>query len=96
MLLSELNHMKTLYNDIIYFIQNHVKPAVPNGNSNNDQNRPPNFTALAAAPPKLIELDDQQVQEAIVHGDASKRETIKLFGVPLQSKKRLHLAEGHL
>ncbi|XP_060963417.1 heat stress transcription factor B-4d-like [Cannabis sativa] len=30
MLLSELTHMKTLYNDIIYFIQNHVEPVVPN------------------------------------------------------------------
>ncbi|XP_021734249.1 heat stress transcription factor B-4-like isoform X1 [Chenopodium quinoa] len=89
MLLSELNHMKTLYNDIIYFIQNHVKPAVPN--NGNDQNRPPNYNAMAAAPPKLIELDDQDNQ-----GDASKRETIKLFGVPLQSKKRMHLAEGNL
>jgi len=29
MLLSELTHMKTLYNDIIYFIQNHVKPPPP-------------------------------------------------------------------
>ncbi|XVF47269.1 hypothetical protein PTKIN_Ptkin03bG0095900 [Pterospermum kingtungense] len=26
MLVSELTHMKNLYNDIIYFIQNHVKP----------------------------------------------------------------------
>lgn len=93
MLLSELNHMKTLYNDIIYFIQNHVKPAVPNGN---DQNRPPNYNAMAAAPPKLIELDDQDQEAANHGGDASKRETIKLFGVPLQSKKRLHLAEGNL
>ncbi|WVY93105.1 hypothetical protein V8G54_032193 [Vigna mungo] len=29
MLLSELSHMKSLYNDIIYFIQNHVKPPPP-------------------------------------------------------------------
>lgn len=94
MLLSELNHMKTLYNDIIYFIQNHVKPAVPNGN-NNDQNRPVNFNAMAAAPPKLIELDDQNQENR--QGDTSKRDTmIKLFGVPLHSKKRLHLAEGNL
>ncbi|XP_057515302.1 heat stress transcription factor B-4-like isoform X1 [Amaranthus tricolor] len=96
MLLSELNHMKTLYNDIIYFIQNHVKPATPNGN--NDQNRPPNFNPIAVTPPKLIELDDQDHPEtaAMNGGDVSKREPIKLFGVPLQSKKRLHLAEGNL
>ncbi|XP_058089548.1 heat stress transcription factor B-4 [Magnolia sinica] len=29
MLLSELAHMKKLYNDIIYFVQNHVRPVTP-------------------------------------------------------------------
>ncbi|KAK9946495.1 hypothetical protein M0R45_011959 [Rubus argutus] len=29
MLMSELNHMRKLYNDIIYFVQNHVKPVAP-------------------------------------------------------------------
>ncbi|XP_010530513.1 PREDICTED: heat stress transcription factor B-4 [Tarenaya hassleriana] len=29
LLMSELAHMKKLYNDIIYFVQNHVKPATP-------------------------------------------------------------------
>ncbi|KAI4366434.1 hypothetical protein MLD38_022315 [Melastoma candidum] len=29
MLMSELAHMKRLYNDIIYFVQNHVKPVAP-------------------------------------------------------------------
>ncbi|XP_010500211.1 PREDICTED: heat stress transcription factor B-4 [Camelina sativa] len=28
-LMSELAHMKKLYNDIIYFVQNHVKPVAP-------------------------------------------------------------------
>ncbi|MED6145949.1 hypothetical protein PIB30_029802 [Stylosanthes scabra] len=28
-LMSELAHMKKLYNDIIYFVQNHVKPVTP-------------------------------------------------------------------
>ncbi|KAG7599646.1 Heat shock factor (HSF)-type DNA-binding [Arabidopsis suecica] len=32
-LMSELAHMKKLYNDIIYFVQNHVKPVAPS-NSN--------------------------------------------------------------
>lgn len=49
MLMSELTHMKRLYNDIIYFVQNHVKPVAPsnsypssfllcNGNNNNSNN----------------------------------------------------------
>lgn len=29
MLMSELAHMRKLYNDIIYFVQNHVKPVTP-------------------------------------------------------------------
>ncbi|XXG86683.1 hypothetical protein AAC387_Pa11g1529 [Persea americana] len=29
MLLSELAHMRKLYNDIIYFVQNHVRPVAP-------------------------------------------------------------------
>ncbi|KAK8958703.1 Heat stress transcription factor B-4c [Platanthera guangdongensis] len=28
-LISELAHMRRLYNDIIYFVQNHVRPVVP-------------------------------------------------------------------
>jgi len=32
-LMSELAHMKKLYNDIIYFVQNHVKPVAPSNNS---------------------------------------------------------------
>ncbi|KAL7604288.1 heat stress transcription factor B-4 [Lactuca sativa] len=29
MLMSELAHMRKLYNDVIYFVQNHVKPVTP-------------------------------------------------------------------
>ncbi|GAB4835296.1 hypothetical protein Ancab_000205 [Ancistrocladus abbreviatus] len=86
MLLSELNHMKSLYNDIIYFIQNHVKP-VPSSNANSDQSSRPTCTNLA--PPKLMELQDSSCQDQGIAG--KKNDTIKLFGVPLQSKKRLHL-----
>ncbi|KAK4780108.1 hypothetical protein SAY87_016214 [Trapa incisa] len=50
MLLSELSHMRSLYNDIIYFIQNHVSP-VP-ATAAGDSGR-----AIEAAVPKLIGLD---------------------------------------
>ncbi|KAL3514482.1 hypothetical protein ACH5RR_027199 [Cinchona calisaya] len=33
LLISEIAHMKKLYNDIIYFVQNHVKPVSPSYNS---------------------------------------------------------------
>ncbi|KAL8159380.1 hypothetical protein V2J09_000917 [Rumex salicifolius] len=87
MLLSELNHMKGLYNDIIYFIQNHVKP-FPSTNSA--------AAAAAFAAPKLVELEDDSGdlsgggdQVKNIHCSARNAdETVKLFGVPLQSKKR--------
>nr|XP_034920177.1 heat stress transcription factor B-4d-like [Populus alba] len=50
MLLSELSHMKNLYNDIIHFIQNHVKPM------------PYEQRAYNAAP-KLIELGSSSAEE---------------------------------
>ncbi|KZV45161.1 heat stress transcription factor B-4 [Dorcoceras hygrometricum] len=35
MLVSELTHMRKLYNDIIYFVQNHVKPVAPSSSYHN-------------------------------------------------------------
>ncbi|KAJ9699099.1 hypothetical protein PVL29_007940 [Vitis rotundifolia] len=99
MLLSELAHMKTLYNDIIFFIQNHVKPVAPY-----DQ-RPKSNAA-----PKLIELGSS-IQSPNVSGMQTPKHrysagncsistltddqqtnngSFKLFGVPLSGKKRLH------
>ncbi|KAJ8541109.1 hypothetical protein K7X08_001925 [Anisodus acutangulus] len=34
MLMSELTHMRKLYNDVIYFVQNHVKPVTPSSSYN--------------------------------------------------------------
>ncbi|XP_058079698.1 heat stress transcription factor B-4b-like [Magnolia sinica] len=93
MLISELAHMKKLYNDIMYFLQHHVKPMPL------DQ-RPTNLV------PRLIEMGPSlQSQKPHLglqinrnhgvagHSIALSEEpngTIKLFGVPLHSKKRLH------
>ncbi|CAI0465158.1 unnamed protein product [Linum tenue] len=41
MLMSELAHMKKLYNDIIYFVQNHVKPVAPPSNHHSTSSFPP-------------------------------------------------------
>ncbi|KAL5580320.1 hypothetical protein UlMin_012762 [Ulmus minor] len=77
MLISELTHMRSLYNDIIYFIQNHVKPVAPS------------FEQRSI--PKLIELGSSIEAPAM----AATEETnggrgVKLFGVCLSGKKRLH------
>ncbi|KAF3453168.1 hypothetical protein FNV43_RR03605 [Rhamnella rubrinervis] len=55
MLLSELTHMKNLYNDIIYFIQNHVKPTLPY-NVFDQNNTTTASTGGAINIPKLLEL----------------------------------------
>ncbi|XP_010031706.1 heat stress transcription factor B-4b [Eucalyptus grandis] len=95
MLLSELTHMKSLYNDIIYFIQNHVKP-LPHDPANNHNDHLDSISV-----PKLIELDSDQegdtcsrmarLKKAGRSGEeAGRGSNFKLFGVSLSGKKRLH------
>ncbi|XXG50661.1 hypothetical protein AAC387_Pa02g4624 [Persea americana] len=91
-LLSELTHMKRLYNDIVYFLQHHVTP-VPM-----DQ-RP---MILGPRPismgPSLLAQSHLGLQALKSRGSAScsvtiseePNSTVKLFGVPLHGKKRLH------
>lgn len=96
-LMSELAHMKKLYNDIIYFVQNHVKPVAPSNSFLQKQQQPPpplsinyynNATVLNHSPPtsqsSVTVLEDDTNQES------NTRKT-KLFGVSLpSSKKRSH------
>ncbi|PQQ15608.1 heat stress transcription factor B-4 [Prunus yedoensis var. nudiflora] len=54
-LMSELAHMRKLYNDIIYFVQNHVKPVAPSNSYPSSLllcNPPPNSMAPAATATK--------------------------------------------
>ncbi|XP_020583395.1 heat stress transcription factor B-4b-like [Phalaenopsis equestris] len=83
-LLSELSHMKKLYNEIIYFVQNHV----------------------SQKPCRIVEIDHcahPATSESELHfsenfgsveGSLKLNEDfnggVKLFGVPLHGKKRLH------
>ncbi|XP_030445524.1 heat stress transcription factor B-4b-like [Syzygium oleosum] len=94
MLLSELTHMKSLYNDIIYFIQNHVKP-LPHDPTNNRSH----LDSIRV--PKLIELDLDHEGVACSRAatfkkaghsgeEAGRGSNFKLFGVSLSGKKRLH------
>ena len=98
-LMSELAHMKRLYNDIIYFVQNHVKPVAPSNSylpsflQKQQQPPPPldyynNATVPNHSPPtsqsSITLLEDDTNQENFT------RKT-KLFGVSLaSSKKRSH------
>ncbi|XP_057794465.1 heat stress transcription factor B-4 [Salvia miltiorrhiza] len=86
MLMSELAHMRKLYNDIIYFVQNHVKPVAPSNSYNSS-------LFLCNSPPPLHNLMTSNKNSS--HNFAKVLEEpepyrTKLFGVPLQSKKRLH------
>ncbi|XP_039131992.1 heat stress transcription factor B-4b-like [Dioscorea cayenensis subsp. rotundata] len=83
LLLSELTHMKKLYNDIIYFIQNHVRPVPPPDHHHHHHHH-------HQRPGKIIELGvDEKEKE-------KENTTVKLFGVPLQSKKRLQCEIGQV
>lgn len=105
MLMSELAHMRKLYNDIIYFVQNHVKPVTPS-------NAFPSSVVLCnpqSTTPVMQKVPNNQVfgyhhnqasfnnnnstnsrsQSSLTKLDEPGNNT-KLFGVPLQSKKRLH------
>ncbi|KAK1294976.1 Heat stress transcription factor B-4 [Acorus calamus] len=77
---SELTHMKKLYNDIIYFIQNHV--------TDDDRRRPMMFGG-----PRLIEMGPN-IATTGGGSDGSSSSTVKLFGVALHGKKRVHTESG--
>ncbi|KAG9150339.1 hypothetical protein Leryth_014527 [Lithospermum erythrorhizon] len=119
MLMSELAHMKKLYNDIIYFVQNHVKPVAPSNSyptslifppqtnptnnvingSNFLSNKPlnqflgyynninPNVTKHGLNQNNVVMGKSLQNCNVAMIGEPAGT---KLFGVPIQSKKRLH------
>ncbi|KAG4962469.1 hypothetical protein JHK82_039158 [Glycine max] len=131
MLMSELAHMKKLYNDIIYFVQNHVKPVAPSNNNNfpsfllcsdnsniNNNTSPQTQTQAQASPMSNVSTVQRQLKQfvgcysnntkqaravnsptnssiTIVEEEASSNSCkTKLFGVSLQSKKRVHPEYG--
>ncbi|KAL9992926.1 putative transcription factor HSF-type-DNA-binding family [Helianthus debilis subsp. tardiflorus] len=98
MLMSELAHMRKLYNDVIYFVQNHVKPVTPSNSYpsslvpllvENKQQKTSLFTAGSNTNATVVY--SSQPQQLKFHESTRDLETrTKLFGVPLLSKKRLH------
>ncbi|KAK9082072.1 hypothetical protein Syun_031471 [Stephania yunnanensis] len=113
MLLSELTHMKKLYNDIVYFIQNHVeKTVLPNDqtrrfmitqgpNKFNDhessnhhffggQNFKSNTNCCGSSSCSSVTISHDHKPN---NNNNNNNNTVKLFGVPLCEKKRLHQQE---
>ncbi|KAG5388273.1 hypothetical protein IGI04_029814 [Brassica rapa subsp. trilocularis] len=99
-LMSELAHMKKLYNDIIYFVQNHVKPVAPSNSylpsflQKQQQPPPPldyynNATVPNHSPP-TSQSSISVLENETNYKENNTRKT-KLFGVSLPStKKRSH------
>ncbi|XVE55876.1 hypothetical protein DITRI_Ditri03aG0192400 [Diplodiscus trichospermus] len=120
LLMSELAHMRKLYNDIIYFVQNHVKPVPPSNsyspslllcgppssaapvvNTNSSLLQKPFNQLLGYYPnspkPQVQVLNPNATSQSsltILEEPSSNNFKTKLFGVPLQSKKRLHPEYG--
>ncbi|XP_071733284.1 heat stress transcription factor B-4-like [Rutidosis leptorrhynchoides] len=84
MLMSELAHMRKLYNDIIYFVQNHVKPVAPS-------NSYPSSVLMNGTGQQVLM---QKSQPSNNNNNVVDENRTKLFGVPLMSKKRLHPEYG--
>ena len=102
LLLSELAHMKKLYNDIIYFLQNHVAPVTspsPAVVSQRHMLLPGAGTGPASNSCRLMEMemdmDSPPPRHAAACDDGDKDDTVKLFGVALHhgKKKRAHREE---
>lgn len=136
MLMSELAHMKKLYNDIIYFVQNHVKPVAPSNSYSSSSMLLCNTVASSTPIPSNVPLMQRPMNQVMgyystnpkqvshnhhhhhqpqnqtnvvvnsptntsrssitVSGEANNNNSsnntckTKLFGVSLQSKKRVH------
>ncbi|XP_076943497.1 heat stress transcription factor B-4-like [Bidens hawaiensis] len=90
MLMSELAHMRKLYNDVIYFVQNHVKPVTPSNSY------PSSLLLPSATNVPLFNAGSNYTNATVVYPSSKPQQLncdhdrTKLFGVPLLSKKRLH------
>lgn len=121
MLMSELAHMKKLYNDIIYFVQNHVKPVPPSNSYPSSLISPQPMVATNnnTNPSSMVQrplnqllgyysMNNKQNHQVIVNSPTNTSKSsitiveepssntckTKLFGVSLQSKKRVHPEYG--
>ncbi|KAL8141115.1 hypothetical protein V2J09_007136 [Rumex salicifolius] len=84
MLMSELAHMKKLYNDIIYFVQHHVKPAAPSSAAAGH--------GMLMSQASISSSNSKTTTTRSNNSDVASCGKTRLFGVPLISstKKRIH------
>ncbi|KAK8946066.1 Heat stress transcription factor B-4c [Platanthera guangdongensis] len=100
-LISELAHMRRLYNDIIYFVQNHVRPVVPSSarlayNGSNGSffqlHRAPGGAAINSGGSATSSSSLTMAKESSALPERKERESsgspTSLFGVTLSAKRR--------
>ncbi|KAK4428972.1 Heat stress transcription factor B-4 [Sesamum alatum] len=87
MLMSELAHMRKLYNDIIYFVQNHVKPVAPSNSYTssmflcNSTSSPPPTAAAATAINGSSAMQQKPLNQLIGQNQmTAKKQVNTLFG----------------
>ncbi|ERM97305.1 hypothetical protein AMTRI_Chr04g183800 [Amborella trichopoda] len=96
MLLSELAYMRKLYNDIIYFVQNHVVPVAPSNASSSRLIEPSSSLTHVNARAGFTLLGSHRCHTNNTCSTSGSSVTVveeskpRLFGVPLQANKRPH------
>lgn len=75
MLISELAHMRKLYNDIIYFVQNHVKPVSPSNS----------FPSLLLCHPSTTPNSQKPLNQFLGFYPPTNATTTKQASVPVPS-----------
>ncbi|KAE8692931.1 F-box protein [Hibiscus syriacus] len=88
MLVSELTHMKRLYSDIIYFIQNHVKPVPCRPNDKIIELGGPLQDSIHISSTETAKISVLGNSSSVTLSQEPNNSTVKLFGVPLIDNKR--------
>ncbi|CAN8320810.1 unnamed protein product [Cochlearia groenlandica] len=76
-LMSELAHMKKLYNDIIYFVQNHVKPVAPSNSFLHKH--PPALDYYNNATGNIINNNSSNVHGLIINSPPTSQSSVSVL-----------------
>ncbi|PKU83947.1 heat stress transcription factor B-4c [Dendrobium catenatum] len=95
-LMSELAHMRRLYNDIIYFVQNHVRPVGPSGSFYELRRGAAglNSGGSATSSSSLTIADQDPSARPDGKDSESSGSPTKLFGVSICAKRREYPGEA--
>ncbi|KAJ9567463.1 hypothetical protein OSB04_003429 [Centaurea solstitialis] len=83
MLMSELAHMRKLYNDVIYYVQNHVKPVTPS-------NAYPSSLLGPSSTNSPLMVQKQQHPTSFFHGGGNANASVIYPNKPQQLQRHDH------